>query len=220
MNQETVNFWIAIWGAITGTIALLIEYFTFRRDRARLKVKSVFSFGSDLRFGREARHHLTVTLTNSGRGIIRIRGFAVSIYPRWKYLAIRCANRLSREHRRAQTEIGIYSCSMDPIDEIVRIPGTQTYPPKNIILEDHETKEIQVNIGEELLPALPTPKGTLIVTDHLGRRHLAPFNIFHMAREDNTKGQQGGGCPLATRGRLAKRTPLTLGKKKSVINAN
>ena len=186
MNQDTINFWLGIWGAATGTVALLIEYFAFQRDRAKLRVRAEMAFGSDIRHGTNNEHFLTVTLTNTGRGIIRIRRFSLSRHSMRKYYWIRLLNVFRRYHNRTQEEFGIYNGSTDPIDEIFSNPNIKTYPPKTIILEDYETKEIRVGLVSEALSIMPTPNAILIVTDHLGRKHFARFMSFHMKQSEKT----------------------------------
>ena len=186
MNQETINFWLGIWGAATGTVALLIEYYAFRRDRAKLRVRTQMAFGSDLLHGTNTEHFLTVTLTNTGRGIIRIRGFSLSLHTRWKYYWVRLLNKFRKPHHRILEEFGIYNGSTDPIDEMFSNPNIKSYPPKTIILEDYETKEIRVGLVAEILPKIPIPRAVLIVTDHLGKKHYARFISFHMKQSEKS----------------------------------
>jgi len=177
MKPDTVSLLVAAWGAVTGTFALVIQFLVSRRDRARLKVKATMSFGGDVRFGKENQHFLTVELTNTGGGIIRIRRFGMASRSKYEYRTLKFINRLRKPHKRVSESVGIYSGSMDPIDDILAQPNVISYPPKNIILENCEAKEIRVGVAEELLPTMPT-RGLLIVTDHLGRDHLVGFNMM------------------------------------------
>ncbi len=183
MDYERLKFWLSTWGAISGTIALMINYFSFRRARARLSVRAKMSFGGDARFGKDPLHFMTISLTNSGQGIVRIFGIAISLHSYWKYHFLKLINCFRQSHKKFRLSIGIYSGSTDPLDAIFSSPQIKTYPPKNIILEDHETKEICLPFTDQWVSALPFAKGLLIVTTHIGQEHLASFIPIHMVRK-------------------------------------
>jgi len=43
-TKEAITIAIALWGAITGTVALILQYRIFRKDRAKLVVEPSFTF--------------------------------------------------------------------------------------------------------------------------------------------------------------------------------
>lgn len=167
MNTEFAGWAVA-------ALALFYNVYQSHQTRARLKVKASMSYGGDLRFGRENQHFLTVELTNAGGGIVRIRSFKIACLSKFGYRALKITNRFRKPHKRVQESVGVYSGSVNPIDEILSQPNVTSYPPNTIIVEGHETKEIRVSVAEALLPAMRT-EGLLIVTDHLGHEHLAEF---------------------------------------------
>jgi hypothetical protein len=187
INQDVITLALAAWGTITGTLALLIEYSTFKSDKARLKVDATMSYGYDHRFGKETSAFITVGLTNLGRGIIRIRKIAFQVTHPLVYRCVTAWCRWWRQPCVIQDSIGIYTGSTDPIDEMLAKPNISMYPPSVIVLEDSQHTEIKLIIGNLISEMLPKPTSVLIVEDHVGRSYRKRFHTFTTTKANKTE---------------------------------
>ena len=189
MNKEIITIGLAAWGALTGTVAILVQLLSFLCDRARLSVKATMSYGSSLYHGRQQEHCMRVTLTNRGRRVVRIERIALRMANPMRVALNRGLMYRGWNRNVVQGDIGIYSAQIDPIEDTVRNPDIRTYPPREINLDEHQTKEIELVVSDNLVTALPAKRGVLIVTDQVGRRYRArylPINFLKSSEEKPT----------------------------------
>lgn len=194
MKTESITFGLAVWGTVTGTVAIFVQLISFWCDRARLRVKATMSYGSKRLHGREPRHFMRVTMTNRGRRVVRIRRIALQMSKPLLVAVNRFLISRGWTHKVVQGDIGIYSAQIDPIDETVRDPKIRTYPPREISLDEHQTKEIELIVAEDLVTALPAKRAVLIVTDQVGRRYRAQYltiKCMDRKQEQQTKALNG-----------------------------
>ena len=189
MKGGTINLLLGVWGTLTGTLALLIQYLGYLSDRASLRVAAAMSYGSSEHFGREQKHFMTVRLTNSGRSIVRIRSIALRINAPWRI----AVNGLLFKHQFAkrvvQPDIGIYSGAVDPIHEIMQDPRIKSYPPPTVVLDENQTIELRLIVSDDLLPLLPKRKAWVVVTDHVGAKHKARYFPIDCRKKMETDSQ-------------------------------
>ncbi|MEI7819562.1 MAG: hypothetical protein WCK55_01495 [Verrucomicrobiota bacterium] len=78
-TTESITLSTALWGALTGTIALLIQLKQHHADRAHLKLDAVLSITSD----RTSKTRVTFTIdaVNHGRRLIRIESAGIELPP-------------------------------------------------------------------------------------------------------------------------------------------
>lgn len=191
MSRENITLFLAVWGAMTGTVAVFINFFAFFRDRSRLKVTASMAYGSSRDHGRRLRPFFTVCLTNRGRRIIRIHSIAIRTHAPLDVALNRFLFRKGWAKRAIGGEIGIYTADIDPIKEFVSRPDTKKYPPGDIALQEHQTVKVELDVMEEILPLIPTRRGTLIVTDQIGVKHKAHYLPIH-PREKETSNDEAG----------------------------
>ncbi|MCW5554327.1 MAG: hypothetical protein KIS67_19480 [Verrucomicrobiae bacterium] len=86
MNAETITLFVAVWGAVTGTIAIAIQLAQHLADRSRLKLKARMSIESNEKQPehQQPEHHVVFTLevVNHGRRVSRIRRVGIELEPR------------------------------------------------------------------------------------------------------------------------------------------
>ena len=74
-NTSPIDY-IAIWGAVTGSVALIIQLLQFARDRSRLKLDASFLICSDIQRP-EMRLKFELNIVNIGRRPIVIESAGV-----------------------------------------------------------------------------------------------------------------------------------------------
>lgn len=175
LNRETITLFLAIWGAVTGTVAVFVNIFAFVRDKSRLKVTATMACGTSIYHGKTPRYFFRVRFTNRGRRIVRIHRVAIKTNG-WLAVSI---NRFlfyrGWTKKAIGSDVGIYTADVDPIREIFTQPNTKKYPPGDITLQEHQTIELELVLNESLLHLIPSRNGTLIVTDQIGVKHKAHY---------------------------------------------
>jgi hypothetical protein len=61
--KDLITILIAVWGAITGSTAILLQIRHFLRDRANLKLRALLEIGYDM----PPRPNIQILITNHGR---------------------------------------------------------------------------------------------------------------------------------------------------------
>ena len=133
MIKDDITFWIAVLGAVTGTIAFATDLLGFWRDRSRLVATATLSFGSGVVLGMNNEFFLTVNMANHGLRIVRIRRLGIAVQPLPLYWLARIRNRFGDYSARAQREIGFYDSSRAILNEVLRPPDVQCTTRENRI---------------------------------------------------------------------------------------
>lgn len=176
MNVETISLYIGLWGAFTGTLALLIQYLGHLSDKSSLYVEATMFYGNCAFLGTERGYHINLRLVNRGRRIVRIRTVALRIKAPWRVALNGLLFRYQLTKNIVQPDIGIYNGVVDPIHEFSSdSQNKKTYPPKTIILDESQMVELQLVVSESLLPLLPKRKAWVVVTDHVGIKYKAKY---------------------------------------------
>jgi hypothetical protein len=189
--NETINFWIAVIGAATGPIALILQFKGYRDDKACLRVEAAMAYGSCLAFGPHRVHLLNVKLINHGRRIVRIQSVALRINSPWKVKLNWFLFRHQITKKIVQPDISIYTGAVNPISDF---PGTfqnvQTYPPKNIYLDESQKMELTLGVDDKIVAMLPEKVAWAIITDHLGRKYKARYNPINFLKTKEEEQQK------------------------------
>jgi hypothetical protein len=81
MTPEQITLTIAIWGAATGTVALVLQYLQHRADRPDLRITAHLSNTVDVRHP-QARLVFALEAVNHGRRPVRIERVGVELPPK------------------------------------------------------------------------------------------------------------------------------------------
>lgn len=187
---EIVNLVVGGWGALTGTLALAIQYFGHRNDKACLRVEANMFFGDCRIYGAKRGHFLNVKLTNYGRRIVRIQAVALRIKSPWRVAINSYLLRKQLTQKVVQPDISIYNGSVNPIPESPsRLQNVEIYPPKKIYVDESQKIELTLGVDDKILEMLPETVAWAIVIDHLGRKYKArylPMKPFRAKQEEAT----------------------------------
>lgn len=80
MTAAEVTFAIALWGAVTGTIALVLQLLEYRADRSDLRISAHLSNTVD-RQRPSARLVFVIDAVNHGRRVVTIRKAGIELPP-------------------------------------------------------------------------------------------------------------------------------------------
>ena len=80
MPTETIKLLIAVWGAVTGTLAIAIQLTLYLKDRSQLKLTAFMSMVSNEKM---PEHHLVfkMEVVNHGRRVAYIRRAGIQLEP-------------------------------------------------------------------------------------------------------------------------------------------
>jgi hypothetical protein len=156
MNAQAVNFLLACWGALTGTIAIVIQLRQHLADRSRLKLSAVMSIASNEKL-RENHLVFTLEVVNHGRRVSRIRCAGIQLQPSETIIAGKTFPRATR------WEIRLYDA--DRSGGIVELAEGGL---KRFVLEPFPEKEAQTLRDTEVA----------FVTDTHGRKYTTKFHTI------------------------------------------
>lgn len=190
MTSETFSLLLGAWGAVTGTLALVIQFLGHRSDQSRLHVAASMVYGNIVPGVLKYGYFISVQLTNSGRRVVRIKSISLRLRNPLlvKFNKILFRNNLVRQQE-LPSDIEIYSGAVDPIHDFIKNPKTTTYPPSSVTLEENQTISLRLPVLDSFVAGLPKPKAWLIVTDHVGRTYKAQYFSSDLIKEPDTKSQ-------------------------------
>jgi len=156
MTIQAVGFLLACWGAVTGTIAIVIQVKQHLADRSRLKLSAVMSRASNEKL-REDHLVFTLEVVNHGRRVSRIKCAGIQLQPSEMIVG---GQTLAPP---TTYEIRLYEA--DRSEDLVELAEGGSH---RFVLEPFPEKEAQTLRDTEVA----------FVTDTLGRKYTTKFHTI------------------------------------------
>jgi hypothetical protein len=147
IDPETLKTIVAVWGAVTGTVALSVNLYQHISNRPKLKLSA--GLGTVYEPNKPTHFSLDVTAVNVGRRVFYIRRVALELPP---------ADQVTNGVKMVSRRLNIYNG-----DSIALAP-------------DGGRKEFNQAVPQEIVQRLPD-NAVVLVTDSLGKIHRTKFVV-------------------------------------------